>query len=282
MVQYMGKACEACKKVFEENEQTVYCPQCGAPLHRACWEKNGGCPYSERHSSGFKWAPPAAEVWRAEEENIVHIIEERKRREEEELDREYGEKKYNGVCEREMMSFMNVKGVESLYRLAVIKRMISEKKLVNLNFCAGLLSPYNQFFHGMLPLGLLLLAVYFVTSIPSAVVYYLALAFPETAEAAVNGYGLLDTVNVMSYLRIGIMFFVSIFGDYLYVQWMVKKIKKIRQSFQDERSEEYLSALAAAGKGKWGLVGLCFLIQMLLFFILIFVLGAVDFGAMMS
>lgn len=282
MIQYVGKACESCKKAFEENEQVVYCPQCGAPLHRECWEEKGGCPYSERHASGFKWAPPAAEVWKAEEENIVHLIEERKRREEEELDREYGEKKYMGVCEREMMSFMNVNGVESLYRLAVIKRMISEKKLVNLNFCAGLLSPYNQFFHGMLPLGLLLLAVYFVTGIPSAVVYYLAVAFPETAETAVTGYGLLDTVNIMSYLRIGIMIFVSIFGDYLYIQWMVNKIKKIRQNFEDERSEEYLSALAAAGKGKWGLVGLCFLIQMLLSAILIFVLGAVDFGAWMS
>ncbi len=282
MIQYKGKVCESCKKAFEEDEQIVYCPQCGAPLHKNCWDENGGCPYSERHSSGFKWAPPAAEVWKAEEENIVSLIEDRKKREEEEMDREYGEKKYMGVCEREIMSFMNVNGVESLYRLAVIKRMISEKKLVNLNFFAGLLSPYNQFFHGMLPLGILLLAVYFVTSIPSSVVYYLALAFPETAEAIVNGYGLLNTVNVMSYLRIGIMIIVSIFGDYLYIQWMVKKIKKIRQGFEDESSEEYLSALAAAGRGKWGLVGLCFLIQMLLSVILIFVLNNIDFEAWLS
>ena len=282
MIQYVGKACESCKKAFDENEQIVYCPQCGAPMHRECWEEKGGCPYSDRHSSGFKWAPPAAEVWKAEEENIVQLIEERKRREEETLDREYGEKKYMGVCEREMMSFMNVRGVESLYRLAVIKHMISEKKLVNLNFCAGLLSPYNQFFHGMLPLGFLLLAVTFVTSIPSIIVNYLAVMFPETAEAMITGCGLLDTVNIMSYLRIGIMIFVSVFGDYLYIQWMVKKIKKIRENFEDERSEEYLSALAAAGRGKWGLVGLCFLIQMLLSAIMIFVLGAVDFGALLA
>lgn len=282
MIQYVGKACESCKKAFDENEQIVYCPQCGAPMHRECWEEKGGCPYSDRHSSGFKWAPPAAEVWKAEEENIVQLIEERKRREEETLDREYGEKKYMGVCEREMMSFMNVRGVESLYRLAVIKHMISEKKLVNLNFCAGLLSPYNQFFHGMLPLGFLLLAVTFVTSIPSMIVNYLAVMFPETAETMITGCGLLDTVNIMSYLRIGIMIFVSVFGDYLYIQWMVKKIKKIRQNFEDERSEEYLSALAAAGRGKWGLVGICFLIQMLLSAITIFVLGAVDFGALLA
>ena len=282
MIQYVGKACESCKKAFNENEQIVYCPQCGAPMHRECWEEKGGCPYSDRHSSGFKWAPPAAEVWKAEEENIVQLIEERKRREEETLDREYGEKKYMGVCEREMMSFMNVGGVESLYRLAVIKHMISEKKLVNLNFCAGLLSPYNQFFHGMLPLGFLLLAVTFVTSIPSMIVNYLAVMFPETAETMITGCGLLDTVNIMSYLRIGIMIFVSVFGDYLYIQWMVKKIKKIRQNFEDERSEEYLSALAAAGRGKWGLVGICFLIQMLLSAITIFVLGAVDFGALLA
>lgn len=278
----MGKACESCKRAFEEGEQIVYCPQCGAPLHRECWEEKGGCPYGSRHASGFKWAPPAAEVWKAEEENIVQLIEERRKQEQEELDKEYGEKKYMGVCEREMMSFMNVRGIESLYRLTVIKRMISEKRFVNLNFFAGLLSPYNQFFHGMLPLGLLLTAVYFVTSIPSVIVYFLAVTFPETAEAAVNGCGLLDTVNIMSYLRIGIMIFVSIFGDYLYIQWMVNKIKKIRQGYEDERSEEYLTALSAAGKGKWGLVGLCFLIQLLLAAILIFVLGTVDFEAWMS
>ena len=282
MIQYVGKACESCKKAFDENEQIVYCPQCGAPMHRECWEEKGGCPYSDRHASGFKWAPPAVEVWKAEEENIVQIIEERKRREEENLDREYGEKKYMGVCEREMMSFMNVRGVESLYRLAVIKRMISEKRLVNLNFCAGLLSPYNQFFHGMLPLGFLLLAVTFVTSIPSMIVNYLAIMFPETAETMITSCGLLDTVNIMSYLRIGIMIFVSVFGDYLYIQWMVKKIKKIRENYEDERSEEYLSALAAAGRGKWGLVGVCFLIQMLLSAIMILVMGGVDFGALLS
>lgn len=281
MVQYMGKACESCKKTFEENEQIVYCPLCGAPLHRSCWEEKNGCPYSERHASGFKWAPPAVDVWKAEEENIVRRIEERRQREEEELDRQYGEKKYNGVCERELMSFMNVNGFEALYRLESIKRLIAEKRLISLNFFAGILSPYNQFFHGMLPLGGLLLLVYFIMSIPSAVVYYLALAFPETAETMVNSCGLLDAVNLMSCLRIGIMLLLSVFGDYLYAQRMVKKIKKIRLQYEDEASEEYLSALAAAGKGSWRTVGLCILIQTVLSFITVFVLQAVDFSALL-
>lgn len=277
----MGKACESCKRVFEEDEQVVYCPQCGAPLHRSCWEEKGGCPYSDRHASGFKWAPPAAEVWKAEEENIVRLIEERKQREQEELNRQYSEKKYNGVSEREMMSYMNVNGIESLHRMAVIKHMISEKKLVNLNFFAGLLSPYYQFFHGMLPLGALLMLIYFVTSIPVAIVYYLAFAFPEAAEEMVTGFGLLEAINLTSYLRIGILIFVSIFGDYLYIQHMVKKIKKIRLNFKDESSEEYLSALSAAGRGSWRLVGLSFLIQAALSVIMFFVLQYVDFAALL-
>lgn len=282
MVQYMGKACESCKRVFEENEQIVYCPQCGAPLHRSCWEEKGGCPYSDRHASGFKWAPPAMEVWKAEEEKVLRLIEERRQREQEELDRQYSEKIYNGVSEREMTSFMNVKGVESLYRLAVIKRMILERKTVNLNFFAGLLSPYYQFFHGMLPLGGLMLLVYFITSLPVIITYYLAYAFPGTAEEMVNSFGLLDAINLTSYLRIGTLIFVGIFGDYLYIQHMVKKIKKIRNNFKDESSEEYLSALSAAGKGSGKLVGLCLLIQAALAVITFFVLQTVDFGALLT
>ena len=41
-------------------DDIVVCPDCGAPYHRACYEKQGGCVYADKHGTGFEWTPPAS------------------------------------------------------------------------------------------------------------------------------------------------------------------------------------------------------------------------------
>ena len=55
MISYKGFACPSCGKAFEENDDIVVCPECGAPHHRDCWAKEGCCCFSASHQEGFAW-----------------------------------------------------------------------------------------------------------------------------------------------------------------------------------------------------------------------------------
>lgn len=55
MISYKGYACPVCGKAFEENDDIVVCPECGAPHHRQCWEQAKRCSFSASHGDGFSW-----------------------------------------------------------------------------------------------------------------------------------------------------------------------------------------------------------------------------------
>lgn len=61
-MRYQNESCALCGRPFDEGAgpapDIVVCPDCGAPLHRACWKEHGGCPYAERHGS-YVWQPKA-------------------------------------------------------------------------------------------------------------------------------------------------------------------------------------------------------------------------------
>lgn len=61
MSNYTGCKCPVCQQPFTETDDIVVCPECGAPYHRACYHKQGGCVYESKHGTGFEWKPdPAA------------------------------------------------------------------------------------------------------------------------------------------------------------------------------------------------------------------------------
>ena len=61
MSNYIGCKCPVCQQLFTETDDIVVCPECGAPYHRACYQKQGGCVYASKHGTGFEWKPdPAA------------------------------------------------------------------------------------------------------------------------------------------------------------------------------------------------------------------------------
>ena len=313
MEELKDKVCEACGKEFEEKDinsidSIVYCPVCGTPVHRSCWEEKGGCPFEDKHAEGYVWGQEQEEKGSYTVQSASEILSERmygeqggmredpddpysdpdspdleedpaehlrkflENRSGEKTNREktyeeYGEKKYYGVSEREMMCFLNVDGPQRLYRLAMIKYMIVTGKKTGLNIFAGLLNPYNQFYKGMTFLGFLLTIFNYIMSLPQIIVYYMTFfkdKTAETAEAVMGGIdeaALMSASNALWFIQLIVVILLCVFGDYLYIAFMVKKIKKIRSRFENEQSEEYLTALADAGRPRLSLVALGFVLQ---------------------
>lgn len=183
----------------------------------------------------------------------------------EKTEADFAEKKFDGVSEREMMCFLNVDGPQRLYRLAMIKYMIVNNKKAGFNLFAGLLNPYNQFYKGMGLLGVLLTFFNYIMGLPQLIIYYMTFFKEQTEETAKAIYqtGLLNATSVLWIIQLAVVALLCIFGDYLYIGFMLKKIKKIRSRFQDEQSEEYLAALAQAGRPRISMVLLGFGLQAL-------------------
>lgn len=254
--------CGLCDKVFQEQDDIVYCPDCGAPAHRECWQREGECIYTDRHGDGFRWRSPAE----------VARIEAREHREQAEND--FCEKKYMGVSEREMLYFLNADSPQGIYRMALMKYLAEGNRKVSFNVFAGLLSPYNQFYKGMSALGILLTVVNFVTALPQIVLYYASYAY-ENPESLFDST-FLGISTVMSWIQLTVMALLCVFGDYLYLLYMVKTIKKVRSLYEDDRSEDYVMALAEAGRTRWSRVLIGFGIQLVL------VLAAINLLAFMG
>ncbi len=338
-----NEICLLCGKTIE-GEQAVYCPDCGAPYHLACWQEHGECVLKDKHSKDFVYVPasqksaspnPYGQSFNNGNPYVQNqggvnpygqnqsggnpynqnpyggnpygqnrgggnpysqnpynqspygenpgddpffssfgINDGFREKSDEEMEREFGEKKYMGVSQREMMCFMNVNSPAALYRVALFKYMAENGRKMSLNFFAGCLSPYNQFYKGMIPLGLLVMAVNFVTSLPQLIFYYFTFFSPEKAEQFLTN-SMMNTISTLTFIQWGLVILLCLFGDYLYLLFMTKKIKKIRSGFTDETSEEYLNALAAAGKPRMGKVVICFGIQAILILLAMVIMAAV-------
>lgn len=187
----------------------------------------------------------------------------------EKTEADFAEKKYDGVSEREMMCFLNVDGPQKLYRFAMIKYMIVNNKKAGFNLFSGLLNPYNQFYKGMTFLGVLLTLFNHIMSLPQLIVYYMTFFKDKTEDAfsTINESALFSASNTLWFIQLAVVTLLCIFGDYLYISFMIKKIKKIRTRFQNEQSEEYLTALVQAGRPRIGMVIFSFGLQIVLILI---------------
>lgn len=50
---YIGLKCGICGEEFKDGDDVVVCPDCGTPMHRACYKENNCCPNEDKHAEGF-------------------------------------------------------------------------------------------------------------------------------------------------------------------------------------------------------------------------------------
>lgn len=66
MQKYVGAECPYCHKPIGGSDEVTVCPVCGAPYHRECAKKAGGCVLTELHEKGGQWTrvrrPAASEI----------------------------------------------------------------------------------------------------------------------------------------------------------------------------------------------------------------------------
>ncbi len=55
MSKFVGRLCPVCRERFCDNDETVVCPVCGTPHHRACYLARNKCALEDLHGS-FTWA----------------------------------------------------------------------------------------------------------------------------------------------------------------------------------------------------------------------------------
>ena len=61
MFNFKGCNCVACRQPLKPEDDIVVCPDCGAPYHRACYEKLGHCQFEAQHGPDFEWQPSPEE-----------------------------------------------------------------------------------------------------------------------------------------------------------------------------------------------------------------------------
>ena len=63
-----GQKCPVCKSYMFDDEDIVFCPVCGVPTHRECYNKIKKCPLEEFHGTEHEYKAPVKEEKPKEEE----------------------------------------------------------------------------------------------------------------------------------------------------------------------------------------------------------------------
>ncbi|MEG2174240.1 MAG: RING finger protein [Oscillospiraceae bacterium] len=68
---FIGTSCVQCGHAFEDGDDVVVCPECGAPHHRSCYRDLGHCALSNQHASDFAWQAPTDPAVAAGKHTVV-------------------------------------------------------------------------------------------------------------------------------------------------------------------------------------------------------------------
>ena len=340
MQDYRNKSCAQCGEKFTETDDIAICPECGTPIHRACW--NGHCPNEEKHGTGYYWdkaqdteaykkiadaaipdkticaicGNPAdtdmiycpdcgtamhrscyGATGSCPNENnhnktapdfsffgedtfesgkviqinsfsdIIKGIKKQPIK-----DNVTGEElTCHGVKQKELIAFLGEQYLSTPRYLMMFLRMANSGKKASINFFAGLLMPYYQFYQRMVGPAIILLVLNFILGLPASV--YQVKIMMDTSAATSIASGTLDNLmTVFSFVSIAIQILTAVFNDYIYMHWSVNKILGLREKYKDCSEAEYFAALGKAGAPRWSytLIGiaLSFVFTMIVFYFL--------------
>ena len=243
--------CVYCGMGFDEGEAVVYCPVCGTPVHRACWLEHGKCPNEELHAEGFQWKSAAEVHYENENGEAIRSFDASGEEADEVSEADLDEEKYMGVSERELSAFIGVKSVQGLYRLEIMKNIALTRKKMAFNIFSGILRPYYQLYKGMYALGAAVLFLEMLMAVPQMLYMFGYYTNNEQIINIVNGSDFYILTSVVYYVELALMIVLSLYGDYLYLRFAVRRIISVRKTCTDTPREEYFARLVHAGGTSW-------------------------------
>lgn len=146
----------------------------------------------------------------------------------------------DGVSMQELIAYTGT----SIWHYSRAFRSFREPKgkrhVTSFNLCSGLFSPIFQFYRKMDWLGVVLLVI-------SVLPVFLIITMSGEAAAAIIVND--DTKRLLGLINIVETVLLCLFGDYLFYKMAVRRILKVRKSFEgDTDSVEYLRALSESGR----------------------------------
>lgn len=281
MEKYTGVCCPVCSKAFDENDDIVVCPDCGAPHHRACYKELGRCAFTEQHTPGNYWKNPNEEALAPRPEKpgaAVPPVSAQAQSQDAAPDyakfftpeggtppafsqqqadniKRLGvslDEELDGVPVKDIAQFV---GPNSFYYLPRFKLLAMKRPFFNLNAAAMITGFFYYFHRKMYKLGAALLALFIATSIPQFILSYLM--FPQMfAWLTVAGLpqpvipytGLAIAANILNYVYFAALLASGLFANKLYYGFTLKKVRGIRESFRGREESECMRELTLHGR----------------------------------
>lgn len=272
-----GSSCARCKAYLFSEDDIVYCPVCGAPHHRECYEALGHCALEELHGTPMEYS-------REKSDEAVQL---RNGKEQSSAQSEQTEYKLCGVCGESygiekkhcpkcgapdtshikgFADFDFLGGVPADYKLDENVSAEDAKKFVLANsqryvpkfaalgklnkaswnwmaflFPCGWMLSRKMFKNGVLA-GILQITAS-VLKIPLTLAFYnlgagAASSYPELAERMTEalpevGTAIIAVTLIGFLLDLALRVLSAIFGDYMYKNYAVEKIKAIKAESED-------------------------------------------------
>ncbi|MBE6761611.1 MAG: DUF2628 domain-containing protein [Ruminococcaceae bacterium] len=290
-----GQKCPVCDAYLFDNDDLVFCPECGAPHHRDCYAALGHCAFEDKHGTdeGYKPVKVEQDSLSQEEVKIEDAVKTcrfcgEQLEPNEKVCHKCGKLQMagqpfgatviidpmggvkpdddiDGVTAKEVRLFVGANAQRYIPRF----KAMAEKKKGSWNWAAFLV-PHVWFFYRKMPLpGILFSSLLLVASMLLLPLAAIINTFPEqaTASTAVLAKYLVDnlsSINSLSLflaflstvLEIGIRIAAGFMGDKIYKKTVISGIKKVKKS--DDNSLPLELALAKKGGVNvfLGLIGL--------------------------
>lgn len=267
MLDHTGHACPCCNKPFAPDDDIVVCPECGAPYHRACYQKVGHCLFEGLHGPEFAWKPAPSEAapvtcpncgaGNAESTVFCSHCGTRLQEPEEDMPDSYAHLFEDGafgpfgrlftpgetLCDIPVQTWAAFLGASSPYYLLNFKRMELTGRRLAVSFSAFLLGPFYFFYRKMYKWGFIFGAVSFLLTVPTILALLVESGSAVTAGLSITALNaLMNVAFVLSWVMMVVRGMVAL---WLYRETAASRIRAILARWKDEGSQR--AALHALG-----------------------------------
>ena len=271
-IDFKGQQCVVCKAYLFEEDDVVFCPVCGAPHHRECYEKIGHCALEEFHGTELEYSkvkaqekvqePKVNEKTEKTTETVICPFCYNEFPLEQKVCTNCGRpntavnfggvvfdpmgnvpadfKLDEGVTAKEAAKFVRSSSNRYLPKFA----KFSAGGKISWNWAAFLLPEGWALHRKMTKLGIISIALMVIAGLCS-------MPFYSQLVEATGGYtellniwlGAAQSVKVLSLVAVGLeltmRFFLALFGDYIYYNHTVSKIKEIKEENAGNADEQF-------------------------------------------